>query len=138
MTWSIAAISEPASRTLDAWSVYEVPFDGQGRPWTRHFVGFKREGCVGQVSTAIEQFDPASRRGRSRSRRTYELGGQSGLDADARAMWGEWKRVNGIQMERDVTAEVESLLLPIRSNEVLVAYPSTVNRQPRRRNDHPL
>ncbi len=62
-----------------------MPFDGLQAAWTRHFVGFKREGCVGQVSTPIEQFDPLRRRGRSRSGRVYELAGQDGADADGRA-----------------------------------------------------
>ena len=112
MTWTLLAITEPAARTLDAWSVYEVPFDGIQSPWTRHFVGFRLEGCVGQVSSPVEQLDPGRRRGRTRSGRVYELTGWPGLNSDALATWGRWKTSRGIEEERDVTQAVTGLLQP--------------------------
>lgn len=112
MAWTLTTISEAVHCTLDAWSVFEVPFDGQGNAWTRHFVGFRRESCRGRVSSPVEQFDPASRRGRTRSGKVYELAGVGGLNPDAMATWGLWKTANAIGVERDVTAEVEALLAP--------------------------
>jgi hypothetical protein len=111
MVRRLAAIAELPACTLDAWSVYEVPLDGPDQPWTRHFVGFKREGCRGQVSSPVEQFDPASRRGRTRSgKQVYELAGESGLNGDAFATWGQWKVAKAVDGERDITEEVEALL----------------------------
>lgn len=112
MTWTLTSISQAADCTLDAWSVYEVPFDGEHRVWTRHFVGFKREGGRGQVSSPVQQFDPSSRRGRTRSGRVYELAGSCGINADTLAAWGLWKTEYAIGGERDVTAEVEGQLGP--------------------------
>jgi hypothetical protein len=110
MAWMLTSITEEPTRSLDAWSVMEIPFDGPDRPRTRHFIGFRREGCVGQVSTAVEEFDPMTRRGRTRSGRVYELSGRPGLNADAFATWGRFKHANRIPDERDVTDEVERLL----------------------------
>ena len=110
MAWTVTTISEAANCTLDAWSVFDVPFDGEGHAWTRHFVGFRREGGRGQVSSPVEQFAPGSRRGRTRSGKVYELPGDSGFNPDAMATWGLWKAVNAIRVERDVTAVVEARL----------------------------
>lgn len=110
MSWVLTSIVSLPSRTLDAWSVFEVPFDGPEHPWTRHFFGWKREGCVGQVSTAVTAFDPERRRGLTRSGRVYELAGRPGMNADALAAWSRWKHVNGISEERDVTDGVAQLM----------------------------
>jgi hypothetical protein len=110
MTWRIGPVEQEPNKTLDAWLVLEVPFDGPTQPWTRHFVGFRLEGTKGQVSAPIEVFDPNSRRAVTRSGAVYELGPRSGLNADAVAVWGLWKRKFGILEERDVTVHVEALL----------------------------
>ena len=106
MNWRISRIDEPASKTLDAWMVLEVPFDGADKPWTRHLVGFRREGCKGQVSSPVELFDPVQRRAVTRSGQVYELSGLPGINGDAFVIWGRWKHANGIAHERDVTDEV--------------------------------
>lgn len=110
MPWRIDAVQQGPSKTLDAWSVYEVPFDGLDAPWTRHLVGFRLEGCKGQVSSPLEVFDPGSRRAVTRSGQVYELGVGPGFNADAFAVWSIWLHRNGIQDVRDVTDEVELLL----------------------------
>lgn len=106
MTWRITRIEQTPSKTLDAWMVMEVPFDGADKPWTRHLIGFRREGCKGQVSSPVELFDPVSRRARTRSGQVYELGPLPGINGDAFAMWAQWKQTNRIAHERDVTDEV--------------------------------
>jgi len=106
MTWRIERIKQEPARTLDAWMVMEVPFDGPKRPWTRHLVGFRREGCKGQVSSPVEVFDPVRRRALTRTGQVYELGALPGVNGDAFATWGRWKQSNGISQERDVTEEV--------------------------------
>lgn len=110
MTWRIERIEQEPTRTLDAWMVMEVPFDGPERPWTRHLVGWRLEGGKGQVSSPVEVFDPVSRRAVTRSGRVYELGERPGLNGDALATWGNWKRGNRLLDEREVTEAVESLL----------------------------
>lgn len=113
MAWLVTRIDHEPSKTLDAWMVLEVPFDGAEKPWTRHLVGFRREGCRGQVSSPVEAFDPISRRARTRSGQVYELGPLPGVNGDAFAVWGNWKHRNGIAHERDVTDEMLDLLLAV-------------------------
>ena len=100
--------------TLNAWSVYEVPMDGEDQPWTRHFTGFSREGCVGRVSSPVESFDPATQCGVTRSGRVYQLEGFPGMNGDAFSVWGRWKTANRIVpgMERDISDEVYAEILP--------------------------
>ncbi|WP_053076499.1 hypothetical protein [Caenimonas sp. SL110] len=109
MTWRIDRIEQEPTKTLDAWMVMEVPFDGPGRPWTRHLVGWRLEGCKGQVSSPVEVFDPATRRAKTRSGRVYQLGERSGLSGAAFAAWGVWKRRHGVLEERDATDDVGPL-----------------------------
>lgn len=110
MAWRIEPVRQPPTKTLDAWSVYEVPFDGLDAPWTRHLTGFRLEGCKGQVSSAVEVFDPISRRAVTRSGQVYELRVGPGFNADAFVVWSGWVFTNRIQHAHDVTAEVEALI----------------------------
>ncbi len=110
MGWRLEPVCRQPTKTLEAWSVYEVPFDGLDAPWTRHLVGFRLEGCKGQVSSPVEAFDPVSRRAVTRSGQVYELGVGPGLSADAFVVWSVWLHTNRIQDIRDVTDEVELLL----------------------------
>lgn len=103
-------IHEEPSRTLDAWMVVEVPFDGPERPWTQHLVGWRVEGGRGQVSSPVQALDPTTRRARTRSGRVYELRSGPGLNADAFATWGSWKARHGMCVERDISSEVAALL----------------------------
>lgn len=110
MTWRIESILEAPTKTLDAWCVYEVPFDGVEAPWTRHLVGFRLEGCKGQVSSPVEVFDPVSRRAVTRSGQVYELRVGPGFNTDAFIVWSTWVYANRIQAALDVSDEVELLL----------------------------
>lgn len=110
MTWRIERIDQDPDKTLDAWMVLEVRVGGPEQPLTRHLVGFRLEGTKGQVSSPVEVFDPVTRRAVTQSGKVYELGERAGLNADAFAVWGQWKRQYGIREERDVTVEVEALL----------------------------
>ena len=110
MSWRIEPVDEQPTRTLDAWMVMEVPFDGPARPWTRHLVGWRVEGGRGQVSSPVESFDPDRRLAKTRSGQVYELRRGPGLNIDAAATWGQWKRRYGITQEREVTDEVFELL----------------------------
>lgn len=110
MPWRIGPITEEATRTLDAWMVVEVPFDGSERPWTQHLVGWRVEGGRGQVSSPMEVLDPQRRLAKTRSGRVYELRHGPGLNADAFTIWCRWKARHGLQDERDVSDEVAALL----------------------------
>lgn len=110
MTWRVDSINEPPTRTLDAWMVVEVPFDGPDKPWTRHLVGWRVEGGRGQVSSPIEVLDPPRRRAKTRSGRVYELRHGPGLNGDAFSTWCQWKARHGIAEERDVSDTTASLL----------------------------
>lgn len=112
MSWRIEDITEQPSRTLDAWMVLEVPFDGPELPWTRHLVGWRVEGGKGQVSSPIEAVDPRRRLAMTRSGRVYELRHGPGLNGDAFATWSRWKARYGLQLERDVSDEVALIFAP--------------------------
>lgn len=108
----VESISDPASRTLDAWSAYLVPFDGPDQPWTCHVTGFRREGCKGQVSSPVMAVDPERRLVRTRSGRVYELAGRPGMNPDAFATWGQWKHRQRVRSDRDVTEQLDEMLSP--------------------------
>ena len=104
--WRIEPITDLPHVTLDAWTVFAVPLDGENKTWTKHFVGFSREGCQGQVSSPVEQFDPATRSGITRSGRVYQLAGRPGADGDAQYVWEHWKALNSIKSVRNISDEV--------------------------------
>jgi hypothetical protein len=110
VVWRIEPISQVPTKTLDAWCVYEVPFDGLDAPWTRHLAGFRLGGCKAQVSTPVEVFDPVSRRAVTRSGHVYELRSGPGFCTDAFIVWSAFVHINRISAARDVTDEVELLL----------------------------
>lgn len=83
MPWRIEVIRQEPSKTLDAWSVFEVSHPCCNGSPTRHLVGFCVENLKGQVSSVVEVFDPSSRRAITRSGRVYELRVGPGLNADA-------------------------------------------------------
>ncbi len=110
MAWREEPILEQPTRTLDAWQVVEVPFDGNDQPWTQHLVGWRIEGGRGQVSSPVEAIDPVRRVARTRSGRVYELRHGPGLNADAFSTWCRWKARHGMADERDISDEVAALL----------------------------
>lgn len=109
-SWHLSAIDSAPDRTLDAWMVFEVPFDGPDQPWTWHLVGWRLEGGKGQVSSPLVELDPVARKAVTRSGRVYELGPRPGCNPDALATWGTWKRRYGVHLERETTEELEELL----------------------------
>jgi hypothetical protein len=110
MAMRVEPILEPPAKTLDAWMVVEVPFDGPHAPWTKHLVGWRVEGGRGQVSSPVEVLDPARRLARTRSGRVYELREGPGLNADAFTTWCRWKTQHSLDQERDVSDEVAAML----------------------------
>lgn len=109
--WRIESVKDRPSVTLDSWSVHDVPLYGDDRPWTRHFVGYSRDDQQGQVSSPVESFDPATGCGVTRSGRVYRLAGRPGGDADADYVWRQWKQLNEVGDEHEVTREVHAQML---------------------------
>lgn len=104
--WTIESITSDAEKTLDAWAVFKVPFDGPRRPWTRHLAEFVRETGNGQVSSAVVALDPVTRRASIQSGRVYHLAGDPGGNADAIYRWGVFKHRHHLTDECNVTGEV--------------------------------
>jgi len=97
--WAVAPVSETPELILSAWQIVETD---KGE---RHFVGYNETDREGRTSSAIEQFDPATLRGITRSGRIYQLTGRPGIDDDALYVWRRWCSVNGIRDWREVTDE---------------------------------
>ena len=104
--WTMESVSALPEATLEGWAVFEVPLNGPDEPWTRHFVGYSRQGRHGQVSSAVELFDPATSCGITQSARVYKLAGRPGSDADSDYVWARWKSIASVTEQRDVSAEV--------------------------------
>lgn len=102
--WVPAGIDETPEIRLARWSVREVIINGEV---SRHFVGENLTEGYGRVSSAIQEFDRATMRGRTASGRIYELVGNPGRDSDAEYTWGSWKMANEVTEERDVSGELQ-------------------------------
>lgn len=87
---------EPHTRLLQ-WRVMRV----EGKDI--HFVG--RADWEGRVCSAVQTYDPETRRGVTKSGRIYELLGPPGYNGDAMYVWGRWMSINGLKDEdvEDVT-----------------------------------
>jgi hypothetical protein len=104
--WNIDSIEKRPDVTLTDWAVFEVPLNGLDQPWTRHFAGWSCEDSQGQVGSAIRGFDPATGACVTKSGRVYRLQGRPGLSADAEYVWNRWKRIAGVEAERNITTDV--------------------------------
>lgn len=104
--WPIASVSECPGITLRQWQIFEVQFP-QKPNRTRHFVGYSVHDHAGQVSSAIQKFDPETMRGVTESGRIYQLLGLPGWNADAEHTWRRWKSICSVSGEVDVTSSVE-------------------------------
>lgn len=105
-TWLLASISERPEVTLRDWQAYEVQQPGRAS-MTRHLVRYCIEDRLGQVSSAIQRFDPTTMRGVTESGRVYQLLGKPGRHADADHTWQRWKRISSVTFEADVTSSLK-------------------------------
>jgi hypothetical protein len=73
-----------------------------------HFVG--RADWEGRVCSAVQTYDPETKRGVTRSGRVYELLGPSGYNTDAMYVWSRWCRINDVNSSDvvDITKEYEN------------------------------
>jgi hypothetical protein len=101
--WPVASVEDEPETLLSSWRVFEVDFP-EGT--TRHLNGY----CGGgRVCSAIQEFDPKTRRARTKSGRIYELvGNKSGYNSDANYVWSRWLGINkDFTAVREVSEEYE-------------------------------
>jgi hypothetical protein len=101
--WATASVEVEPEVRLTNWQVYAV---GSGR----HFVGFNPGWQEGRVSTAVQSFDPQTRRGSTASGRIYELVGPPGCHPDAEWVFGLWLAAQQLSHE-DVIAVPPEIIL---------------------------
>lgn len=91
--WSVASVDVEPETKLTQWRVFKV-LAKDGLPESVHFVGYT--GWEGRVCSAVQTYDPKTKRGVTRSGRVYELVGQSGYNSDAMYVWSRWYTRNGL------------------------------------------
>jgi len=82
------------------WSIHSVKFSNENR--SEHLQGFV-PGKIGRVTSAIQAFEPGTRRITTFSGRVYILVGLPGSCEDAAYVWHFWKKMNGVVYDRNVT-----------------------------------
>ena len=102
--WSAASLTEVPEIELSDWQVMQLPHGD------RHFVGWNVTEREGRVSSKIVDFDAATRRGRTRSGRVYQLLGSPGHDGDGAYTWGRWMQANAVVDCTDVSDTVQALI----------------------------
>jgi len=101
--YATAPVHDEPEISISTWSIWEVS-SGDGSDKSQHVVGFIANQDRGRVSSAIQSFDRATMRIKTRSGRCYNLTGQPGFNDDADAVWTSWKALNNIQEQVDVTS----------------------------------
>ena len=88
--WTTSSVSDEPQIELIHWDIKQ---DTAGNAY---FVGNRADNGSGRVSTAIVEFDPERRRGRTQSGRVYELLGAQGYSSNGEYVWSIYKVANGI------------------------------------------
>jgi ATP-dependent Lon protease len=87
--------------TIINWSVREIDHDGANK--NHHLVGYIPSLQTGRVTSPIQEFDRKSMQLKTFSGRKYILEGSPGLSFEGDIAWEQWKQVNDIRQEIDVT-----------------------------------
>ena len=103
--WRPASVQDEPETRLLQWRVFRVKGNIDGGD-TIHFVG--RANWEGRVTSPVLEYDPTTKRGRTRSGRVYELLGDSGHNGDATYVWNRWLGMNGDPEVVDITSEYEN------------------------------
>lgn len=88
--WRTSSVNDEPQIKLIQWDIKQ---DNAGNGY---FVGTRADDGSGRVSTAIVEFDPERRRGRTQSGRVYELLGAPGYSSNGEYLWSIYKVANGI------------------------------------------
>jgi hypothetical protein len=105
--WSTKSIDEAPEVILEQWNIFEVK-SPYWEGYTRHFVGYNISDNEGRVSSAIQNFDPTSMQGITRSGRVYKLVGDPGWHKDAEYVWCRWCNINHVEDQRNITKEFKN------------------------------
>lgn len=100
--WKPASVTQEPETRLTQWRVMKVSADFNTHKDTIHFVGYT--GYEGRVCSAVQTYDPITKRGITKSGRVYELVGDSGFNGDAIHVWNVWfARVGTTAKVEDIT-----------------------------------
>lgn len=103
--WAIASVSDEPEVVLSDWHIFEVQLPSNSTR-TRHFAGCTGRHRSGQVSSAIQEFDPKALRGVTASGRVYQLTRHRGFTLDGEYTWNRWCGISAAADIVDVSAEV--------------------------------
>jgi hypothetical protein len=98
--WSVGSINDEPEIELTDWQIMETNVG------SRHFVGYNHKNREGRVSSDIVTFDNKNLIGKTVSGRVYQLIGYPAYNKDALYVWDNFKVINGIKTEENVTVEV--------------------------------
>lgn len=104
MIYSIPNPKSGVLTVITSWSIKEVNW-GANELLTRHLIGFVLQESAGRATSAIQSFDKENRLIQTQSGRLYQLIGEPGTHGDAEYVWKQWKNINGVRDEKDVTHE---------------------------------
>lgn len=96
--WQVADVKDEPHTQLTQWRIFLV--DGKDIHFVGYTGGWHGEG---RVCSAVQTFDPATRKGTTKSGRIYELVGDSGFNKDAMYVWARWLGLYGSPPAEDVT-----------------------------------
>ena len=104
--WKPATVTQEPHTRLTQWRVMEVSAEFNDFKPTIHLFGYA--GYEGRVCSAVQSYDPKSKRAVTKSGRVYELVGSSGYNGDALYTWDRWFANLGLSATvKDVTADYE-------------------------------
>jgi ATP-dependent Lon protease len=102
--FKVSPVQQEPETVITRWSVREARFDDPNDQ-SRHVVGYVARQGTGRVTSAIQSFDRDHQRITTSSGRVYQLEGPPGFDPDAEYVWAQWKALNHVRDETDVTQE---------------------------------
>lgn len=104
--WKPYSVQQEPNTKLTQWRVMEVSAEHNDYNPTIHLVGYA--GYEGRVCSAVQNYDPKSKRAVTKSGRVYELVGSSGYNRDALYVWDCWFDNLGLSATvKDVTETFE-------------------------------
>ena len=104
--WKPHSVQQEPHTRLTQWRVMEVTAEFNDYAPTVHLFGYA--GYEGRVCSAVQSYDPKSRRAITQSGRIYELVGSSGYNKDALYTWDRWvDRLGLTAVVKDITAKYE-------------------------------
>jgi len=94
--WGTRSVSDEPTIPFVRWRLFRVLDKPDNQRFGLHLCGYNVAGREGRVSSRIMEIDHDRRTVKTRSGRTYELQGDSGVDADAFYVLGVWLTAHDI------------------------------------------